>query len=180
MNYTIPILLIGLFNGCIGSKPIPNAKSDSLVNTYTVSGSVLQQFPYCQGARPTQEMLTIVTTPVAYPNKTFYVRKGNTNTKNGEIVNHFTTNSEGFFSLSLLPGIYSIIVEEQLNAINPKKYITETQKVNESCLIDWWGKPYYLLEVKDQNINSLNFTFMHRCFLNTDIPCVDYKGPLLH
>jgi len=180
MNYTTPLLLVVLFNACIGAKTIPNSKSDSLVNTYTVSGRVLQQFPYCQGARPTEEMLAKVTTLVAYPNKKFYVRKGSTNRKNGKVVKHFTTNGEGFFSLSLLPGIYSIIVEEQLNTINPQNYITDTQNVNEQCLIEWWEKPYYLLEIKDQNINSLNFKFTHRCFLHTDIPCIDYKGPMPH
>jgi hypothetical protein len=58
--------------------------------------------------------------------------------------------------------------------------MTKNQIVDEQCLIEWWKKPYYLLEVKDQNITSLNFIFIHRCFLNNDIPCISYGGPMPH
>ena len=180
--YTFAVLLLGLLTACTGAKTATNSGSDSLkkTETYRISGKVEQQFPYCGGAVPTQEMRTKAATPVAYPNKTFYVRAGRTNRENGEVIKRFTTDNEGLYSIALLPGIYSIIVEEQLNAVNPKDYTTENQKVNESCLADWWKKPYYLLEVKDQNITSLNFTFVHRCFLTNDIPCITYTGPMPH
>ncbi len=125
-------------------------------------------------------MVTKAATPVAYPYKTFYVRAGNTNSENGKLIARFTTDKEGIYSIALSPGIYSIIVEAQLNLINPTEYKTENQRVNEPCLVDWWKKPYYLLEVNDQNITSLNFTFVHRCFLTNDIPCITYIGPMPH
>ncbi|GAB3219800.1 hypothetical protein GCM10027423_50280 [Spirosoma arcticum] len=125
-------------------------------------------------------MRTRAATPVAYPNKTFYVRTGNTNSEQGEVIRQFTTNKEGLYALTLKPGIYSIIVEEQLSAIKPQDYMTKTQKVDEPCLADWWKTPYYLLKVNHQNITSLNFTFTHRCFLTNDIPCITYTGPMPH
>ena len=172
------LLIIGLFTACMRAKNVVNASKTTPL--YTVSGKVQQQFPYCGGARPTREMLIKATNPVAFPNKTFYLRNGNTNTENGTIAKSFTTNKEGLFCVKLSPGTYSIILEEQLKAIHPEDYRSENQKVNEQCLIEWWKKPYYLLEVKDQNIISLNFTFIHRCFLTTDIPCITYTGPLPH
>lgn len=125
-------------------------------------------------------MLAKAATPIAYPNKTFYVRAGKANSATGKIVTRFSTDKEGLYTVSLSPGIYSIIVEEQLKAIDAKAYATTNQRVDEKCLVDWWTKPYYLLEVKEQPINGLNFTFVHRCFLTNDIPCITYIGPMPH
>lgn len=174
------LILVGLMTACIGAKTAVYSRSEAVENTYIVSGKVQQQFPYCGGAVPTPEMRAKAATPVAYPNKTFYVRTGPTNTENGEVIKRFTTDKDGLYTLTLSPGIYSIIVEEQLNALNPQEYTTKTQKVAESCLADWWKKPYHRLEVTHQNITSLNFTFVHRCFLTNDIPCITYTGPMPH
>ena len=102
------------------------------------------------------------------------------NSEQGKIIERFTTDKEGLYDIALLPGTYSIIVEEQLHPVDLKKYSTTNQKVDEKCMIEWWKKPYYVLEVNHQNITSLNFTFTHRCFLTNDIPCITYTGPMPH
>ena len=56
-------------------------------------------------------------TPVAFPGKRFYIRPGVTNNSNVKIVKSFTTAEDGSFSIQLAPGIYAVIVEEQLNKI---------------------------------------------------------------
>lgn len=146
----------------------------------TISGKVLQTFNYCGGAKPIQAVLDNLAKPKAYPNKTFYIIKGDLNTINSILIDSFVTQKDGSFSSKLAPGIYSIIVEEQLKPIDANKYQTKNQKVNEQCLKDWWKKPYYILNVKRTNISNLNFTINHRCFLSIDIPCISYIGPYPH
>ena len=84
---------------------------------------------------------------------------------------------DGTFSFNLKPGTYSIILEEQLSLVDLTDYNTKNQRVDEKCLEEWWGKPYYILEVTDKNISELEFIFNQRCHLKTDIPCVSYTGP---
>ena len=158
-----------------------NLGETGLINyssTRTVSGNVQQTSSYCGGARPTDEMLKQFATPVAFPNKKFYIRCGKKNTAKGKIVKTFTTDQNGFFSIELKPGTYSIILEEQLKKIKAVDYINQNQQLDTNCVKDWWKKPYYLLVVKDKNISELNFLFHHRCFIKSDIPCITYTGPL--
>ena len=155
-------------------------RKDNSTTQYTLSGKVEQRSLYCGGARPTQEMVNELTKPIPYPGKTFYLKKGTTNSIQEKVIESFTTDQQGHFSIKLPAGTYSIILEEQLQEIDPKKYQTERQKVDTQCLVDWWKKPYAIVEVHDQNIDSLQFLFTHRCFLKTDIPCITYDGPLPH
>ena len=98
----------------------------------------------------------------------------NTKTK---IITSFTTDSAGVFSVQLVPGTYSIILEEQLDEIKKDDYSTKYQLVDNECLQEWWAKPYYLLEVRDNHIILLNFNFAHQCYINNDLPCINYTGP---
>lgn len=154
--------------------------SSAVGNDFTISGLVQQRDSYCQGARPTQQILDQVMAPRPFPDKVFYIRKGKTNTADGEIIQSFTTDKEGLFSIKLPPGTYSIIVEEQLKEIDPKDYEKKNLKVDAQCLAEWWKKPFYQLEVKGQDIDSLAFLITHPCYTRTDIPCVNYTGPLPH
>ncbi|MGZ4049516.1 MAG: carboxypeptidase-like regulatory domain-containing protein, partial [Bacteroidia bacterium] len=144
----------------------------------TISGKVTQTRSYCGGAAPSEEMLKDASTPQIYAQKKFYIRKGSLNTTKKGIELSFTSDDNGAFSFQLAPGTYSIIVEEQVNAINVKKYTTSNLSVDKKCLNDWWKKPYYLLVVTDKNITDLNFNFYHKCFVPDDIPCVEYTGPM--
>lgn len=172
------LLKIGIFFALFGCSL--TSKTTQKGEGYTVAGQVVQQRVYCGGARPTREMLDKLTAPIPYPNKTFYVRKGKTNMENGRVIAHFTTDKGGFFSVELPRGIYSIILEEQLQFVDSKLYKTKNQKVDEDCLAEWWKKPYYILDVQGPDTPPLTFIFTQRCFLKTDIPCVTYTGPIPH
>ena len=169
---------IFLFNFCI--ILLANCQQRTVTDAnklFVVSGKVTQTFSYCGGAKPPQKLIESLATPVAYPGKKFYVREGKINNANAKIVLSFQTDSSGQFSIQLPPGIYSIIQEEQLNNIKPGYYNKQNQKADDKCLQEWWVKPYYLLEIKDKNLQELAFTFHHRCYINDDIPCIIYTGP---
>lgn len=170
------LLSAGWLSSCHTSKA--SAGYGATGNTYTISGSVTQTSSYCGGANPPKELLQQMATPVAYPGKTFYTKSGTVNDLAMPVLTSFTTDSTGHFSIHLSPGIYAIILKEQLAELNAADYETKTQVVDKDCLAEWWKKPYYLLEVKQQDISSLNFVFHHRCYIANDIPCIRYRGPL--
>ncbi len=155
---------------------------NSPAKTVTVSGNVTQTNSYCGGARPSDEILNQAATPRPFPNKKFHVIKGEINTVGREIFLSFTSDSIGDFSFKVAPSTYSIILDEQAQAPDTKKYESEVVKVDEACFKEWWAKPYYLLEVpaasQTTTIKGLNFNFHHKCFIKYDIPCLQYDGPL--
>ena len=177
------LLLFGIVSGCSAQKKSSKkqkAKSETktVVKKVTVSGNVTQTNAYCGGARPSDEMLAELAIPRSFPNKKFHVIKGETNTASREILLSFTSDSVGNFSFQIVPGTYAIIVDVQAQAPDSKKYTSQYVKMDSTCFKDWWSKPYYLLEVGNANIKGLNFQFNHRCFVQYDIPCLRYDGPL--
>jgi len=174
LSCVLSSFLIVLLNSCNNNKAIVKSSADS---SFLITGVVLQTFNYCGGAKPTQEILDNLKKPQVYPEKTFFVRAGSKNDLDQKIVLKFTSAIDGTFSFNLKPGTYSVILEEQLSAINIDDYKTKNQAVDEKCFQEWWGKPYYILEVTDKNITDLKFTFDHKCFLKTDVPCITYTGP---
>lgn len=175
------ILLCFAGNSISQTKASPSKKRKKCFfkqTKYIVSGKVTQTFTYCGGAMPTQEILDKLATPIPFPKKNFYIRKGNMNTEKAAIIMEFMTDENGNFSLQLAPGIYSIIQEAQAKPLNLKDYLKENIKVDDDCLKAWWAKPYYLLEIKNDDITELNFTFHHPCFISGEIPCMRYTGPM--
>ena len=166
----------GWLSGCHTSK-VSASYTTNPANTYIIRGSVSQVFPYCGGARPTREILEQMATPMPYPGKTFYIKPGAVNNLELSVITSFTTDSNGNFSIHLPPGIYSIVLKEQLTEINAADFETKTVTVNKECLEAWWKKPYYLLEIKQHDIVLPNFVFHHRCYITNDIPCTSYHGP---
>jgi hypothetical protein len=179
---TVVVLILFIFrlSSPVFCQPKPGhfCKLNNKSNSFTISGTVTQTSSYCGGAMPPKELLDRMATPVAYPNKKFYIRKGKVNSATVKIVASFITDSSGTFSLRLAPGVYSIIVEEQLNEIKAATYIKQHQVVDKKCLQEWWAKPYYVLEIKNADITNLNFNFHHRCYIDNDIPCITYNGPV--
>mgnify|MGYP003489950140 CR=1 FL=1 len=155
-----------------------NAIKKNESRTFQVSGKVTQSFLYCGGANPPRMVIEDLARPVAYPGKKFYIRAGSINNAKLKVVNGFTTDSAGSFSFRIAPGIYSIILEEQLVQPDVKKYEKQNLRLNRKCLDQWFIKPYYIIEVKDKDISDLNFHFLHRCFIDSDIPCISYDGPM--
>ena len=190
MNYKFCIVSILLFVAIEASAfEAPGTRKNKVANpfshkrpvksfkAYTISGKVTQVFPYCGGAMPTDEILKGLKTPTAFANKKFYLRSGKVNNTKSKIIKSFTTDSSGRFSFRLPVGTYSIILEEQVTKIKAEDYKKQSQSVDKQCLDEWWAKPYYLLVVKNADIHDLNFSFTHRCFINSDIPCIIYHGP---
>jgi hypothetical protein len=159
------------------------AKKETSANTslklFTVTGYVSQTSSYCGGAAPTDEMLREIEKPAPYPNKNFYIKKGNKNNLKEAVILNFKTDAAGNYSFQLTPGIYSVLLEPQLKALNLKEYNQSGHiSADEECLKKWWAKAYYVLEITDKNINGLNFSFHHPCFVSGDIPCLQYEGPM--
>ena len=130
------------------TKTVVNRHSTKKSTSYLISGTVEKTTAYCGGAKPSQDLLNKLAKPSSYANKKFYIRTGKVNSMAAKIVKNFTTDSAGVFSIRLKPGIYSIIVEEQLHPIKPDEYANQNQEVDVKCLEEWWAKPYYLLIVK--------------------------------
>ena len=156
------------------AMPLDSVKSSK---KYSVSGKVTQTYSYCGGAAPSKQILDKLATPEVYTNKRFYIRAGKINSVKARIVKSFTTGNDGTFSIELEPGTYSIILEEQFHKIKAGDYAKQNQHADEQCLQKWWKKPYYIIEIRDRNINNLVFNFHHNCFVSDDIPCLEYTGP---
>ncbi len=160
---------------------VPKTETHATASKVTVSGNITQTQRHCGGMAPTKELLEELAAPKPVTGKKLYLIKGDTNTTEREIVLSFVSDAEGNFSFQAAPGLYSIILEEQIAAPDAKKYVTETQSINEDCYKKWWGKPYYLLEIKPASkptsIKGLTFNFHKRCFIASDVPCLEYEGP---
>lgn len=142
---------------------------------YSVSGKVITNKVYCGGAAPTKEMLENLKMPILYAGKTFYIKKQSENYVGKEILLSFTSNSFGEFKIQLSPGKYAFFLDEQINEINFKE--EKNINLNQSCYKDWLQKPFFELEVKKESINDLLFTIPKKCFINFDIPCLEFTGP---
>lgn len=160
------------------SKHKAKTETKVAVKKVIVSGTISQASSYCGGARPTDEILASAQKSRPFPNKKFHIIKEETNTINHNIILSFTSDSAGNFSFSLPAGTYYFLLDEQAAAPDLKKYTSQNVKADETCFKDWWAKPYYMLEVGNANIKGLNFEFHHRCFINYDIPCLQYGGPM--
>lgn len=147
--------------------------------TYKVSGQVTQSFNYCGGARPSEEMLNNLTKSTPYVAKVFYVKKGKENSLKNAVILKFVIDSAGKFSFNLPAGVYSIIQAEQLQKINYKT-LSKISNVtfDKLCLEKWWKQPYHQFELTDKEITGLKFHFNHACFVNSDMPCLQYVGPM--
>jgi hypothetical protein len=143
----------------------------------TITGNVQVVQPYCGGARPTPEIEKNARKPNPFVGKLFYIRKGKTNSIKAKIIDSFIADAQGNFSIKIPKGTYSIIVQEQKNALNIKKYNTQFQKADSVCLKKWWSTPYHLLIVKTVN-EPLQFMFTNRCYIQSDAPCLYYNGPV--
>jgi len=187
MNPITLIIILFSFLACgtkhksVAEKSSDKTEIQQTVKKGTVSGTVSQTFSYCGGARPPDFLLEQLAQPKPFPNKKVHVIKGDTNTTAHKIILTFTSDSTGNFSFKLEPGTYSIILDEQVSPPDAKKYKTQSQSIDEECYKNWWAKPYYLLEVpvtsQTTTIKGLNFTFHHRCFISSDVPCLQYLGP---
>lgn len=170
------IIILFLSNALFGQVSSKNKKAPK---TFSINGKVLITNSYFGGMEPEQGELELLSKPGPYSGKVFYVRKGKINDLKSPIVTSFTVNSKGEFSIKLPIGTFSIIQKEQVKKLNLKEYqLGEYYPVGKECLENWWRTPYYILDVKENETYDLEFNFHRRCFIESDIPCIDYIGPL--
>lgn len=181
LNLLLVLIFPVLFSCALVNRKATGAerqRDGKLVKTFLVSGLVTRTMAYCGGAAPSEEMLREYRTPRPYAGKVFYIREGSTNTVHAPIILRFTTDSAGRFSFQLPRGAYAILQEEQATPLLPENYrSTATHRYDMDCLLDWWKQPYYLLQLIGEPVPDLLFTFHRRCFMNSDLPCIEYTGP---
>lgn len=154
-------------------------KKNSGVKKISVNGKVFITTSYCGGMEPDPAELEKMSKPLPYGGKVFYIRKGNKNDLKSPIIMSFTVNSKGEFNIKLPLETYSIIQKEQVKKIKPNDLkLGKNYQISNDCLNEWWAKPYYLLELKENEVYDLEFNFHRRCFIESDIPCIGYFGPL--
>lgn len=171
------LLLIGSMSCRSMTKQASTSAGDQ---AYQVSGQVVQRKPYCGGAKPNQAILDRTQIPQPYPNKTFYLKHGESNRIKAKVVAQFTTDAQGEFSLQLPKGTYVLLQAEQLQKLNIEALQSKHLSIDAKCLESWWKQPYHVLNVKDANITDLNFSFQKRCHIDSDLPCITYTGPPPH
>ena len=164
---------------CVMANVIYSQTSKKKTVLFNIRGKVTHTSSYCGGAAPSEEILAEYSKAKPYAGKTFYIRKGNTNTLKSKVILSFKADEKGNFSFQLPPGVYSIIQEAQVKEVNAKDYNKNGNfQADAACLKNWWLKPYYILEIKDNDVSELHFKFHHQCFVPDDIPCIQYIGPM--
>jgi len=163
--------------GIVGGTVVDSATGQARAGIQTVSGRVTRIPAFC-GGKPLADRIDRPVVAVPYANKRFHVIKGSTDTPSRQIVLSFTSDSTGRFSFRVPAGVYAILVDEQVQPADASRYESRFVKMDRTCFAAWWAKPYYDLRVGNSNIEELNFEFTQRCFIDLDIPCLHYDGPL--
>jgi hypothetical protein len=146
--------------------------------TFSVTGNILQQAMPCDDVPAVSEEHDRTGKPAPYAGKTLYLRQGIVNEAKSPVVLKFTADKNGRFSFALSAGRYAVIQAEQLKPLDMKKFSQKPPLgVNEVCLREWWEKPLKVIEVTDHHIDSLEFRFIKRCHISSDIPCIYFSGP---
>ncbi len=169
-----------------GNRAAPAHAPAASVSRVKVSGRVVQTSDYCGGANPTEEMLEYLRKERPLANKQLFIREGISNTLEKPVLQTFTSDAEGNFEVSLLPGDYCVIEENKKDALKmpdvPKgkqlpgraqKIDPKSRVVNEECLRQWWQACDKLLKVQEQNLADVVIKFHHRC----NPPCVTAGPP---
>jgi hypothetical protein len=173
-----PIVLISMVCCAMaGGMRVNSASGQPHPGTQRVSGSVTRMPAFCGGKLP-PDRTDRPAAAVPYPNKKFHVIKGTTNTRSREIVLSFASDSSGRFSFRIPSGVYSILVDEQTQPAEIGRYESRFVKMDADCFAAWWAKPYYELRVGNSDVEGLTFEFAQRCFIDSDIPCLRYEGPI--
>lgn len=146
--------------------------------THRVVGTIQVHQPYCGGARPTQERARGTFAPLA--STTFFVRKGDTNSPENEVVAHFSTDASGTFELQLPTGVYSVLHSDKelsVDAFIAKQSPTGPHRTSSgrTCMEAWYQRPDFLLSVTRDT--SVVLTYNARCYTGTN-PCAVYNGPV--
>ena len=148
-----------------------------------VVGQITYSAQYCQGAKPTEELLKELRTPKAFAGKKFFIRKGALNNLKAPIIASVVTDSSGKFKVSLNNGIYCVVSENKKDKSIYNQYIMEHSKktkdyaaVDMQCLNNWIKTPDFSFEVKKASV-TMDHNYVSPCPWET-LPCIQFTGPL--
>jgi len=148
----------------------------------TITGTATETQEVLSGIRPTEEMEKEWKRAKPSANKTFYIRKGNTNKYTKKVYCKFTTDSSGNFKITLPPGTYCIVEKVKRDKLTIPDYSVQNKALpnyshfqvgDKKCFDEWYGQCDATVEVKDKNITGLIFNIHH----GHNAPCVQ-GGPI--
>lgn len=163
---------------CGSKKETAVAQTGASLKAWQVEGVVTRNYPYCGGARPSEEIMAEANSPKPFAGKMLHLIRGDFHAKDREVMASFETDSAGKFSFDLIAGSYVVLTDEQFNKTPLKEFTSELIKGDEVCYNEWLDKPVLSFTVSDRDIKDLKIHFQYRCFVNTYIPCMHYDGPL--
>ncbi len=181
MDFKLILLALGLaFAGCDAIKQTAEDAADSATNVWKGQHVLKVTFqshrPYCGGARPTPEMENGITEALA--DRVFYIYEGERPSSVTKMIK-VRTDANGYFSVDLKKGVYSIISEDKTLSlkefIEKKKIISDLYTYSsDSCFEEWRNTPDLVVELSSNE--TKNVVIQERCFTG-DNPCMEYMGP---
>lgn len=174
-------LLLALWIVACSPRPATVNKDEAPASSgpQKVSGFITQTSSYCGGARPTEEVLEEYNRPKPYSGKTLFVIGGEKNGSGNKVIAKLSSNDTGYFSLSLSPGVYSIVQEEQMKPLDTRSYNSAKMvEADTTCLRKWWSEPLAVIRVSNKEVKGISINFHHPCFVSGDVPCLRYVGPM--
>jgi hypothetical protein len=148
-------------------------KAQSLV---LVKGYVTSTEDYCDGARPSEELLEDLAKERPLANKILYVKVGVQNKHSNRLVKKIKTNANGRFEIWLKPGLSYYFVEEwKAKAFTVPKNSKEISW-DTSCLRKRYASPDYVLKPSKSNNVLVRINYHKPCYFNPY--CGSFSGPL--
>ena len=124
--------------------------------------------PYCGGANPPEYILKAANEKKIPFGETFYIIKGEKNTKNRVLIDSFKFDSSGKHVALLKPNVYSVI-----NMFNFKKLDLTSKDFDVNCLTKLWTTPLFTFKVLKGKSQVISFNITEPCPYN--IPCMHNK-----
>mgnify|MGYP000191606605 CR=1 FL=1 len=190
MRYVVFVFIFGFMGACSSTKNVTGATSLSKKNgtesTVLVQGQVTESRIWCGGARPPEDLVKELATPVSIPNYDLYIREGKVNDINAPILHHVKTDDKGKFSIELSPGTYTVVdinkKDVEVYQEMKKNYGLETNDfgaLDLKCYDNFLKRPDFLVKVspKQGSTMNVNHNYVRQCEWSR-IPCVEFKGPL--
>lgn len=141
-----------------------------------VRGYITSTEDYCNGARPSDEMLQDVATEKPYANKTIYVKVGTLNKSSNKLFKKVKTNADGRFEIWLKPGVSYYFVEEWKGKLFVAPRNTKEIKWDITCLRKRYATPDYVIKVTTNNNPEIQINYHKQCAFNPY--CGNFSGPL--
>jgi hypothetical protein len=147
-----------------------------------VVGVYTENYTYCGGARPSQEILDNAEKAIPTANKVLYLKKGVSNNTKQKKLFRVLTDANGQFNFSLAPGKYYIVGSDKIDTKYFQLLLTKYGKdsktykaIDKKCLNNWLAEPLYSFEVKSSNNDTIKILYTKPCDWNS-IPCAQFTG----